>query len=93
MKSNLYKFTIEHLEDKNGNSIKTDPLSFETRNHDDLFTIVEIMKKKATFDEADAAAFAIGLKLSGEVILKNKDSKLFKDFTPHFRNFMKELKK
>jgi hypothetical protein len=44
-------------------------------------------------DEADATTFAVGLKLFGEVMMKNSDKELFKQFKPHFANFMKELKK
>ena len=44
MKGNLYKFTIEHLEDSKGNNIEANPLVFETKNHDDIFKIVEKMQ-------------------------------------------------
>jgi hypothetical protein len=34
----------------------------------------------------------VGLKLFGETLLENKDLPLFKDFMPHFGQFMKTLK-
>ncbi len=93
MKGHLFKYTIEHLEDPKGNTLSLSPLVFETKNHDDIFKIVEIMKGKMELDEVDATAFAVGLKLFGEVMLKNKDNELFKQFKPHFSDFMKEIKK
>jgi hypothetical protein len=93
MSSHLYKLTIEHLEDSKGNTIESNPLIFETRNHENIFKIVEMMRGKIDLDEADATAFAVGLKLFSEVMLKNKENELFKQFKPHFGNFMKELKK
>ena len=44
-------------------------------------------------DDQDIKALVIGLKLFSEVMLKNKDSKPFKELLPHFKDFMKELKK
>jgi Domain of Unknown Function with PDB structure (DUF3861) len=93
MKGHLYKFAVEHLEDSKGSTIDADPLIFETRNHEDIFKIVEMMKGKMNLDEDDTTTLAVGLKLFGEVMLKNKDNALFKQFNPHFTNFMKELKK
>jgi hypothetical protein len=93
MKGNLYKFTIEHLEDSKGNSIETNPLVFETKNHDDIFKIVEKMEGKMQLDDQDTKALVIGLKLFSEVMLKNKDTEPFKELLPHFKDFMKELKK
>jgi len=93
MKGHLYKFTVECLEDSKGNTADSNPLIFETRNHDDIFKIVERMQGKMDLDEADSTAFAVGLKLFGEVMLKNKDNELFRQFMPHFKDFMKGLKK
>ena len=92
MKGHLYKFTVEHLEDAKGNIIEDNPLTFEARNHDDIFKIIEIMKGKIALDETDATAFVVGLKLFGEVMLKNRDNDLFKAFKPHLNDFMKALK-
>lgn len=93
MNGHLYRFSIEYLEDSKGSIVGSTPLFFETRNHDDLFKVVEMVKGKVDLDETDATAFAVGLKLFGEVMLKNKDKEMFKQFKPHFSDFMKELKK
>lgn len=93
MKSHLYKFTIEHLEDTKGNPLQVNPLTFEFKNHDDIFKIVDTMKGKMELDEADATALAVGLKLFGEVMLRNKHNTLFEEFRPLFANFLKQIKK
>ncbi|MEL0614271.1 DUF3861 domain-containing protein [Marinomonas arenicola] len=93
MKGHLYKFTIEHLEDPKGNAVEASPLEFETRNHDDIFKIVETMKRKIDLDESDARELALGIKLFGEVMLRNSKHELFQEFRPHFSEFMKSLKK
>jgi hypothetical protein len=93
MKSNLYKFTIEHLENSKGHTVETKPLVFETKNHDDIFKIIENIKSKIKLEEEDSTAFVIGLKLFSEVMLKNKDIEPYKEFLPHLKDFMKKLKK
>jgi hypothetical protein len=93
MKGHLYRITLEHLEDAKGNPVEKTPLQFEVKNHDDLYSIVEKVKAKGLFEENEAAAFAIGLKLFREVMLHNRDSAVFKELDPHFSEFMKAFKK
>lgn len=93
MKKHLYRFTIEQLEDSNSTTSDSDPLVFEAQHHEDIFKIVEKMKDKTDFQEADAVAFAVGLKLFSGVMLNNKEHVLFEQFKPHFADFMKALKK
>ena len=92
MKSNLYKITIEYLEDKKGNKMEVRPLVFETKSHDEIFDILEKMKNKKQLEEEDLQELVVGLKLFGKVLLKNKDKKPFNNLLPHFKTFMKELK-
>lgn len=93
MKGHLYRLTLEHLEDNKGNPVAKVPLQFEVKNHDDLYDIVEKVKAKGLFDENEATAFAIGLKLFREVMLHNRDSEVFKELDPHFSEFMKTFKR
>jgi hypothetical protein len=67
-------------------------LKFEVGNHDDIFAIVDKIKQRQDFDEDQAAAFAVGLKLFSEVMLKQRKNPLFDEFRPHFMQFMKQLK-
>lgn len=93
MKGHLYRVSVEHLENANGESVGQAPLVFEVRNHDELFAIVERVKTKGLFEGDEAIAFAIGLKLFSEVMLKHKDEALFQPLQPCFGEFMKGLKK
>lgn len=93
MKQHRYRITVEHLLDADGNpSIHDAPLAFETGNHDDVLAIVERIHNAGLFDARTSAAFAVGLKLFGEVMLENRTHPLFAEFVPHFRDFMKQLK-
>jgi len=93
MKGHLYRITLEHLEDPKGNPVDRPPMVFEAKNHDDLYVIVEKIKAKGLFEDQDAEAFAIGLKLFREVMLKYRGNDVFKALDPHFSDFMKAFKK
>jgi len=93
MKQHQYHVAVQHLADAQGNpSTYTEKLEFDVGNHDDLFVILERLKQAELFDEQTTKSFVVGLKLFGEVMLENKDHELFKDFRPHFGQFMKHLK-
>ncbi|WP_028115382.1 DUF3861 domain-containing protein [Ferrimonas senticii] len=87
MKGHLYQFHVEYKEDKKGNPIADQSLDFAVRNHDELFTIVEKLKR-LELDKNDTAAFAFGLKLLGEVMMKNSKHELMREIRPHFREIM-----
>jgi len=93
MKQHRYRITVEHVQDPGGNPVTRSPLVFDTGNHDDIFTIVERMRGRGDFDPDTATSFAVGLKLFSEVMLENRDHPLFAEFQPHFKQFMKHLKK
>lgn|SRR5690554_2695867 len=92
MKGHLYRITLEHLEDAKGNPMSREALRFEVKNHDDLYEIVERVKAKGLFEEDEAVACAIGLKLFREVMLHNRRSEVFKELDPHMSAFMKKFK-
>ncbi len=92
MSGHLYKVTLEQVADLQGNPVESSPLTFETKNHEDIFKIVEKLKARVDFSEDDAAAFAVGLKLFSGIMVKNKEHKMFKRFLPEFADFMQELK-
>lgn len=92
MKHHVYRISVEHLEDKQGNPVADHTLSLVTTNHDEILEIVERIRSARQFEEDDAAAFAVGLKLFSEIMLKNKEHTLFAEFRPHFLAFMKKLK-
>lgn len=93
MKKHRYRITVEYLADTAGTPMTDVPLlQFEARNHDEILSVVDRVKSRGDFCNEDATAFAVGLKLFSEIMLENKSKPLFKDFLPHFGNFMKQLK-
>lgn len=93
MKQHQYHVTVQHLKDAKGQiSTYRERLEFYTGNHDDIFEIVERLKKADFFDDQTTKSFAVGLKLFSEVMLENKDHPLFETFLPQFGQFMKNLK-
>jgi hypothetical protein len=93
MKQHQYHVTVQHLADAKGQpSTYAENIEFNVGNHDDIFEIVERLKKAEFFDDETTKAFAIGLKLFLEVMITHRDHVLFKDFEPAVKQFMKNLK-
>ncbi|USP40374.1 DUF3861 domain-containing protein [Acinetobacter sp. XS-4] len=93
MKQHQYHVTVQHLKNAKGEaSTYTERLEFYVGNHDDIFEIVERLKKVDFFDDETTKAFGVGLKLFSEVMLENRDHPLFQEFFPQFGQFMKNLK-
>lgn len=94
MRQHRYRITVEHISDAEGLPSSYDaPIQFEIGNHDDIHAIVQRLRERGDFSDSAAAAFGVGLKLFGEVMLEDKKNPLFASFKPHFGEFMKELKK
>lgn len=92
-KANTYRLKLEVLELLKPDDKVYEPIEFEFGNHDNIFNIIERMKKRNRFKtEQDSVEFAIGLKLFSEVMLKNKDNPLFEEFRPAFGGLMKKIK-
>lgn len=92
-KGHQYRLTLEYLKDNKGEAVQTDNIVLDFGNHDNIFAIIEMQKEKNIFeDKQQAVEFAIGLKLFGEVMLKNKENPLFEDLIPCFKDFMRKLK-
>lgn len=92
MKQNTYQITLEQLSDKKGAPVNATPLSFQARNHDDLFAIIERIKSRELLNHDDSAAFTVGLKLFSEIVLENRDKPFFKEFSPQVAAIMKMIK-
>jgi hypothetical protein len=87
-----FRITVEQIADNHGNPGIHPPLTFMAGNHDNILDIVSRIQARGQFSPESAAAFAIGLKLFGEVMLEHRHDPLFDDFQPHFKEFMKTLK-
>lgn len=67
-------------------------LRFEHANHDDVIAIVARMQSTTGLAPDAAAAVALGLKLLGEVMLKDKNNALFDPLRAAMREFIGKLK-
>ena len=92
-KTNKYHLTLKSEQYANGQTEPEKQLEFDFENHDEIFGIIERIKEKNPFgDPAQAEQFALGLKLFGEVRLKNRNHPLFEELNAVFPAFMKKLK-
>lgn len=92
-RTNKYRLNLEYISSTKEDTILPEPIEIDFENHDDIFAIIQTLKKKNHFaNDNDATEFAIGLKLFSEVMIKNKNIALFEDFFPAFGAFMKKLK-
>ena len=87
MKRHQYRITIEPIA-----PAAPPPLQFQVDAHDEILALVERSRQPGDFDADTAAAFIPGLKLLGEVMLKNRSHPLFEEFGPQFGQFMQRLK-
>lgn len=92
-KTNKYHLELRLNQYANGETLPAKELEFDFDNHDEIFAIIERLKEKDPFnDPSQAVQFALGLKLFGEVKLKNRNHPLFEELNTVFGAFMKKLK-
>ena len=87
MKRHQYRITIEPIA-----PAAPPPLQFQVDAHDEILALVERTPQRGDSHADTAAAFIVGLKLLGEVMLKNRSHPLFEEFGPQFGQFMQRLK-
>jgi hypothetical protein len=89
-----YKVTVEKVEDRHGNPAEGEQISFHCENHDDILAIVERLNghPSLSFEGDERVAFAVGLKLFGETLLKHRSDPVFEPLKDHFKPFMMGLK-
>lgn len=86
-KINQYRLVLSSLEEQ------PKELSVVVENHDDIFEIVQLIEKKLIFDtQEQAQAFAIGLKLLSEEVIKKRNDKLFSNLFTALSGFIQQLK-
>lgn len=90
---NEYEVIFKHVKNNKGELLEDQSIGFHFENHDDVFKIIEILSEKDLFKEkTQTLQFAVGLKLLGDIIMKNRDMELFSEMQPAFVAFMKKLK-
>jgi hypothetical protein len=65
-----YRVTVEALE---GNTLQPQ-MQFEVENHDDITAVAARLSGKIGLSPDATEAFAVGLKLFGETIVRNRES-------------------
>jgi hypothetical protein len=87
VKGHRFRIKMERIGDETAA-----PLTFEVSNHDDIFAIVERVRMGTAFEDNDAVALAVGLKLFTGVMLMSRHDPLFADIQPAMRAFIGNLK-
>ena len=88
---NCYQITIEKLSGEGTGNSKT--LQFDIQDREDMFSIVDHLKKSSGLDNQSSTQLGVALRLLGPVMMGNRKHPLLIDFMPHFKNFMINLKK
>ena len=91
--SNKYRVILQHIGDSGEGSRRGRTLQFDIASHDDVIDIADILRTKAIVPDDEASAFAVGMKVLGQVVLKHRKEPTFADFWPHFENFLKTVKR
>jgi hypothetical protein len=84
-----YRITVEMISPDPATS---PALQFETENHDDIIAIANRMSGRFDLDEESAKSMAIGMKLFGEIVLKNRAREPFTTIRPAIAGFIKAIK-
>lgn len=90
-----YRITVEPVSDNDDQNNQQPPLIFEVENHDNILEIEERLQTASTLNlnsKEEVSAFAIGLKLFSETMLKNRKNPIFEPLQDGFKAFMKGLK-
>lgn len=90
-KGNTYRITVEEITNDESQPAKT--LQFEAQDRENMFHVVEALKKGSGLEPQEATRVAVALRLLGPVMMQNRKHPLFADFMPHFKDFMINLKK
>jgi len=88
--SHAYRITVQALSSDPQEGARD--LTFDVTNHDEILQLVERVKARQILPEEEVAAFIVGLKVFGEVMLHHRHEPLFAELFPQFGLFMKRLK-
>lgn len=94
MAQHKFRITVTPIDADSDEPTETSALSFDVENHDDILKIAELIRSRddLNFKEDEANAFAVGLKLFSEVMLRHPKDALFASLKRPFRDFMLQLK-
>ncbi|MGB5446463.1 MAG: DUF3861 domain-containing protein [Psychromonas sp.] len=89
-KNNCYRITIKEINTDNEDSPAS--LQFEVQDRENLFAIVDQLKRSSGLNEQAATQVGVGIRLLGPVMMQDRKHPLFVDFMPYFKTFMQHLK-
>ena len=93
VREHRYRITLEHIGTPREDQPLQAPVTFEAGNHDDIVRIIGLQRDSGRFDDKDeAAAFALGLKLLSETVLKHRDDALLQQLKAPLGDFIRQLK-
>lgn len=82
-----YRITIERTNEGNEQAMQ-----FEIQDREDMFAIVEAIKKGSGLNENNSTRLGVALRLLGPMMMQDRKHPLFVDFFPHFKTFINNLK-
>lgn len=92
-RGHAFRITVALVTDDAGEHPgSTAPLTFTHTSHDDIIAVAETVRKSTGLEPDAAAATAVGLKLLGEIMLREKDNTLFDPLRSGIREFIQDLK-
>ncbi|MCL1092836.1 DUF3861 domain-containing protein [Shewanella kaireitica] len=89
-KNNSYRITVEELIAEADKPART--IEFEFEDREDLFQLVDNLKRASGLQPTFAVRLAVALRLLGPMMVQQRKHPLFVDFMPHFKTFMLQLK-
>ena len=90
MQEFLYRFAVAQI---NSNDDRSAPIvEFTSSHHEDLQLIISKLSERVSLEHNELCAFACGLKLLGEVLMKSKNDPLLKALRPHIGQMKKLVK-
>lgn len=87
-----YRITVTPMDALEEGAPLRPSFSFEATNHDDILALVERARASTGLPPDDAASMVVGLKLLGEVMLREKNNPLFDPLRGSMRDFIGNLK-
>jgi hypothetical protein len=92
MSAHQYRVTLEYLGGNHAGPELHKPIHFETGHDDDLFETVGKLHRAGLWQQDEAAALAVGMKLFGDVAIANQGDPLFEQIADDLRQFNGKFK-
>ncbi|UOO90894.1 DUF3861 domain-containing protein [Vitreoscilla massiliensis] len=88
MSAHQYRISVEKIEASATRHVMT----FAASNHDDIEKVLQHLQRKLPVSKAEQQAFAVGLKLFSEVVLKHRNEAPFDELFGIIGSLMRTVK-